>query len=250
MSTIDIFIKTYYKDYPWLEYLLKSIKKFASGFRDVIIVSEPEYPIPDSILTILPVKVFYEPFPKKSPTNPIHGIGYLWQQYIKLNWIKYSDADAVLVMDSDEIFTFRTTPEDFKMLGKFPWFYRSWDGIGDAICWKDPTEKLLKIEPKYEAMCITGFILQRETTIAFKNFICETHKVKDFWDLIVNKNLSTFSEFNAFGSFIYHYDRREYSQILIQSLDINKLHNITIRKSWSWGGLTEEEKIKRDAILN
>lgn len=250
MTTVDIFIKTCHKDYIWLEYLLKSIKKFASGFRDVVIVSEPEYPIPESFLEITPAKVFYEPIPKNQPKNVHHGVGYLWQQNIKLNWIQYSDADAVLVMDSDQILTVPTTPSDFKINGKFSWFYRKWENAEYADCWKDPTTKFLKLDPKYEAMCIPIFILQRETTIAFKNFVCGLHKTTTIWDIFLKYNMPSFSEFNAFGSFVYHSNRNEYNRFVVDEIDTSKLHNRTIRTRRSWEGLSEEEKIIQDKILS
>ena len=38
MLTTDILIKSYPQDYPLLEYCLKSLSKFATGFRQIIVV--------------------------------------------------------------------------------------------------------------------------------------------------------------------------------------------------------------------
>jgi len=172
---VDIFIKTYHKDFVWLQYCLKSIQKFANGFRNIVIVSDNDgNKIPEEYL-IPNCKVFYVDIPRITPTYVEHGVGYLWQQYIKLNWIEYTDADAVLIMDSDELFTQFITPENFQKNHKFTWNYRPWIEAGAGICWKDSTDFLLKQNTEYDAMAITGFILERNTTIALHNYLCVTH---------------------------------------------------------------------------
>ena len=249
--TTDIFIKTYYKDFIWLEYCLKSILKFARGFRNVVIVSDynPNNEIPKELLNIIPCNVFYTPLPKKFPQLVEHGLGYLWQQYIKLTWYNYSDADEVLVLDSDEMLSKITTPNDFKTNDKYHWFFRSWNEAGNGICWKKSTDFILKRDTPYDAMCLTGFILQRETTIAFKNHVLTIHDVNDLWDLFVKYNMSTASEFNLFGNFIYLYGRIEYEIIIIENNNVENYFNNTIKKEWSWGGLTENIKQEKEKIL-
>src|SRR5206468_8669427 len=37
---VDIFIKTYPGDYVWLEYCIRSLMKYARGFRQIVIVSD------------------------------------------------------------------------------------------------------------------------------------------------------------------------------------------------------------------
>jgi hypothetical protein len=246
--TIDIFIKTYHKDFEWLPFCLKSIEKFAKGFRNVVIVSDNDgHIIPPEYLNEK-CRVMYVDISSVTPSNVDHGVGYLWQQYIKLMWYKYSDADSVLIMDSDEMFTKVISPSTFKRHGKFTWNYRRWEEADTGICWKKPTDMLLKIDSKYEAMAITGFILQRETTVALKNHLCSIHETNDIWDIFVKHNMNTASEFNVFGSFIHHFDRTEYTQVF----DYNPENciNYTIRKAWSWGGISDEERGIRESLLS
>lgn len=245
---MDIFIKTYHRDFVWLQYCLKSIKKFASGFRDIIIVSDNDgHAIPQEYL--LPnCKVFYVNKPLKRPSTVSHGIGYLWQQYIKLTWYNYTDAEQVLVLDSDEMLTVPVTPESFKRDNKFVWCYREWSKAGDGICWKKSTDFIHGLDTAYDAMCVTGFVLQKQTTLALTRHLCVKHGVKNLWDMFVKYNMETASEYNIFGSFIYHYDRKEYLQVLDYSPE--NCISYTILKSWSWGGLQDEDKKKRESILN
>lgn len=51
-------------------------------------------------------------------------IGYNWQQYIKLIWMKYSNADAVFILDSDNMLTKPFNVDELKINGKYYWTYR------------------------------------------------------------------------------------------------------------------------------
>jgi len=243
---VDIFIKTYYKDYIWLKYCLRSIQKFASGFRNIIIVSDTDNLIPDEYI-IPNCKIYYVPIPKITPSYVEHGIGYLWQQNIKLNWFDYTDADAVLNLDSDCMFTTITTPADFMTDGKFNWFYRDWKDAGGGICWKQSTDFLLKIDTKYDSMLCHPFILQRNTSLSLKKYLCSIHNSDTIWNIFVKYNMKTASEFNLFGSYIKYIDSNEYNQI---HNPVNQYHNRTIHVSWSWGGLKDEEIQLREQLLS
>jgi len=237
-------------DFIWLEWCLKSIKKYAVGFRNIIIVSDNDgKTLPASFLEIIPLKVFYVNLPEKTPTYVEHGLGYLWQQNIKLTWYEYTDADEVLVLDSDEMLTAPICPEDFKTNSKYNWFYRDWNDMGNGKCWKESTEKLLGIETKVSGMCMTGFILQKETSIGLKNHLCSRNSVNSIWDIFVKENMETASEFNIFGCYIKYFDRHEYNQIVIDN-NFNIYINNTIKKDWSWGGLSIQQIIDREKILS
>jgi len=244
---MDIFIKTYHKDYIWLDFCLRSIKKFAHGFRDVVIVTEESHPIPQELLNIIPLKVYYVPFPSTQPKWVEHGLGYLWQQYIKLTWYNYTDASAVLIMDSDEMFTVPTSPFNFQSSGKYFWYYRDWKDAGTGICWKKWTDAMLCHESQYNAMCITGFVMEKETSIKLKEYLCKQHSVGDIWDIFVKHNMQTTSEFNVFGSFVHHHCSDKYIKKI--NFTPKETHNVTIRKTWSWGGVKDSEKEIRNKIL-
>jgi hypothetical protein len=246
MPTTDIFIKTYHKDFVWLEYALRSIRKFASGFRDVVIVSDDDgRTIPTSLLEILPCKVFYVRLPEKQPSNPDHGIGYLWQQYIKLTWYRYSDADAAVMMDSDRMFTCPFTPESFHKDGKFYWYYRSWDTVGDGKCHKPSTDFFLGFNTPYEAMACPALIFTRSVTLDLESYMNKLHSTGDIWDIIIKHNIPAMSEFNIFGNFIHHVNSPDYSI----SYDVTKAYQNTMISSWSWGGLAEEDRARREKVL-
>ena len=166
-----IFIKTCPKDHQWLQYLLPSIEKYAEGFKDVVIVSDAGKRIipPEYLNTIkkLPIKTHYIPVPIPDARYPKFGhggVGYLWQQYIKLSWHTLCDSDSALILDSDEMLCKPTTPDDFKHDGKWVWTYRLWKDADSAQCWKSPTDTILQYNTPYEAMAHAGFVLTRNAT--------------------------------------------------------------------------------------
>jgi hypothetical protein len=242
---VDIFIKTYHKDFIWLEYLLKSIKKFASGFRNIIIISDDDGNLlPDHFKTIIDFTIIYVKIPKSSIKFEV-GIGYAWQQYIKLSWYNYTDAESIVLLDSDEMLTCNTTPDSFKSNGKYNWFYRTWTDAGNAICHKNSVDKILKYNTEYECMYVPVFYFTKSATHSLEKYLTKLHGTSNIWDIIILLNLPKLSEFNIFGNFIHK----------IQHPDYNYLYNTTnafnnsILLSWSWGGLTNEDKFKRNKIL-
>ena len=246
MPSTDIFIKTYHKDFVWLEYALRSIRNFASGFRDVVIVSDDDgHAIPPAFLEILPCKIFYVPLPTKQPKSPDHGIGYLWQQYIKLTWYRYSDADAVVMMDSDRMFTCAFTPESFLKDGKYRWDYRRWEDVGVAICHKSMTDFLLGFPTQYEAMAYIPLVFTKTSTTALHTHLNTVHKTNDIWEIVLKHNLNGMSEFNIYGNFIHHDNHPDYHI----SYDTSGAYQNTLIGSWSWGGLAEDDKARREKVL-
>lgn len=246
MTCTDIFIKTYHKDFMWLSYCLRSIKKFASGFRDVVVVSDNDgHKIPQEILDIMPVKLIYHNVPTKWPPKMRQPPGYVWQQVVKLNWTEFTDADSILILDSDLMFTDYVTPELFKDKdGKWFWNYRSWELADQAICWKTPTEELLGFEPQYEGMLCVPFVFERTETLKFIEYIKSRHGANDVFDVLFKYNMMLISEFNAYGAFILKFDSTAYCPL------INQARPPLVRITWSYGGLSEKEIQEREIILN
>jgi hypothetical protein len=246
MKTVDIFIKTYYKDFVWLEYLLRSIKKFASGFRNIVIVSDDDgHLLPDIFKEIINFTLVYVKVPET--TRYInHGIGYIWQQCIKLNWYKYTNADSVIIFDSDEMLSCNTTPNSFKTNNKYNWFYRKWKDAGGAIVHKESTDKFIGYDTEYESMCITGFYFTLDASQKLNTYLNKIYGSSDIFYIINKHDLSGLSEFNIYGNFIHKIQHPDYNYLY----DTKNAFNHSIVKSWSWGGLKDDDKTKRESILN
>jgi hypothetical protein len=248
MPGIDILIPTYHADFVWLDFCLRSVKKFTTGFRKVIIVSDNDgKTVPQSILDIMPVTVLYKDVPNVWPPKLNHRPGYLWQQILKLSWMDYTDADAVLILDSDEMLVKHVSPSSFRDgHGRWRWAYRNWEDAGSANMWKVPTQEVLKFEPQYEAMPFAPFVFERKMTNQFIEYLKEIHGASDLFDVFFKYDMTLFSEYNAYGSFLMKFDNNVYYSLVNDF----KGYNGMITKSWSYGGVSKEEKEKREKILN
>jgi hypothetical protein len=172
-------------------------------------------------------------------------VGYVWQQVVKLSWIQFTDAESILILDSDLMFTDYVTPESFKDKdGKWFWNYRDWELAGRANCWKTPTQELLKFEPQYESMCCVPFVFDRKNTLEFIDYVNLKHRATDIFDAFFKYNMTLISEFNAYGAFILKFNSTTYCPL------INQPRLPLVRITWSYGGLSAEEKDTRELILN
>lgn len=248
----SIFIKTYPNDHAWLQYLLPSIEKYAQGFKDVIIVSDAGTVIPPEYLNTIkkiPVHTHYIPIPTHTPEYPSNidvGIGYLWQQNIKLSWFELCNSDSALLLDSDEMLCKPMTPNDFKHNGKWVWTYRLWKEAEEAQCWKQSTDYILGQDTPYEAMYCVGFVMTRTATINLLNYIFQKHSISNFWDLVIKKQMGKFSEYNIYGSFINSVHDSDYYYNIQNDIP---LHNCIIIHN-SWSGITPDIHMKAMAYLS
>lgn len=243
----DIFIKTCFKDFIWLEGCLKSIKHFSSGFRNIVIVSDDDHKLPSELFDILPIKVHYVPLPSKRPTYVIpQGIGYLWQQNIKLTWYNYTDADFVIIVDSDQMFKAHFKPEDFFYGDKISWWARQWHEAPGCLVHKETTDIVLGVDTEYETMVCPVFSFDRQITINFNDFLCKKHNVDTFWDVVIKHNLPRLSEYNIFGNYLITQRVEKYA-IRFDSTESVNLK--IVRTFWSWGGITAPNIEERKNIL-
>lgn len=216
--TVDIFIKTREHDFPWLEWCLKSISRYATaqnGFGKVIILSETK-----------PQGKFTE-FDELGGSNgfswnlaPDKDPGYLWQQVCKLRADQFTDASFILFDDSDTIFTRPITPDDFIRNGKPIWQYTPLDQArSDQQIWVPVMEKFLGRRPQHEFMRRHPFIVPRWAFEEFRTF-CKYRHGCNLEDYIMGQAVPgsptalVFSEWNCLGFFLWEYHRDKVEWIL------------------------------------
>lgn len=234
----DIFIKTYPADYPWLKYCLRSIGKFASGFRKTLIISPTTYH--DSIglgfdwvwQERAEYGLGYIPFD-----------GYLSQQVFKLHADIFSDAEYILYMDSDTIFTRPVTPETFFIDSKIAWLYTPYAKIKTP--WQPITEKFLGCPVKFEFMRRHPLIAPSWLLAAVRTFCRTTHGVS-LDKYIMAQPQRAFSEFNALGALAYYFHRDMFHWLDTETDDIPEL---TTLQKWSYGGLKPDIVAEFEGIL-
>jgi hypothetical protein len=246
---MKIFISTYKQDFCWLEYLLKSLEKYAKGFSGITIVCDFDGEhIPaktlDSVKSI-PLDVIYVEPPKTKDFN-VGGVkrsGYFWQQWIKLRWFDYCDGDSCMQMDSDCILKQELTPEDLQSKnGAWFWNFRPWSSMNQNN-WKPYTEKALGIQNIVnQGMMDRMFVLTKDVTKKLLIHWGKQYGLEEMtWDYIYTNELK-FSEYCMYGAFIELIEKPDIHEIRIfQNAEEHKrvVGKFSTKKR-SYDGLTEK----------
>lgn len=212
----SIFIKTCQRDREYHEYCLKSIEKYCSGFRDVVVI-EGEHPQ-----------------------------GYLHQQVVKCYADLHTDADYILITDSDTLFTIPVTPETYFHEDKVKWLHTPWTPemlAGNEKCWFGVMGQFFLDIPPSEFMRRQPFMVPAWLLKELREY-CRHKHGRTLEDYIMWKGV--FSEFNVMGMFawLFHHDKFHW-------IDTSKdeLPELTTRQFWSHDPLEKNiEEIERILI--
>lgn len=190
--TCSIFVKSCRKDRFFLQYLLRSLAKFATGFVETVLLI-PEMDRPHFELTDFgnaSVRWVDEP----------DGQNYLRQQAFKMHADEYCSGELILAIDSDCFFFKSISPEMFQSNGKAISLIRHWADAGTSIAWKPITEKFLKWEMAFDGMACLPFIIDRRVLPLIRQYSQDTHG-KSIDEYILSCPGNDFSEFNALSAF-------------------------------------------------
>lgn len=194
---IDIFYKSYSKDYKLLKYSLLSLIKNVKGYNNIVIlIPQGELDLFNSIVTTLPEKTIVK-------TVKEEGEGYLFQQYCKLTAHNHCLSEYILYADSDCIFDREIDLNEYIKDDKPEILYTHYSKVGDAICWREPTSKLLRNEQEFEFMRRNCLIYHRATIGRFN------HLFPDIKETVLNSK--RFSEFNALGAYAFAFEKDIYT---------------------------------------
>lgn len=232
----DIFIRTYEKDLEWLKYCLKSITKYVTGYRQIIIcIPEPQQKLLDS----------WNLTTEKIVTCPVYNEDYLGQQVSKIQAYKYTDAEAIIFIDSDCCFNkYVNLQSELFQEGK-PIVYKTmYEKVGEAICWKGITEKTIGESLEYEYMRRLPFVFLSKTLRSADLFFKLKHG-KESEEYILAQPGRHFSEFNYMGAYADLFEKENYC---IKDTEIDGFGNIYLKQFWSWSNLTIEEKEELEAL--
>jgi len=233
--TTDIFLRTYHGDVGWLKYFLRSVQKYCSGVRKVIIT------IPDDqVDSLKPLNLTSEVvIPVKGYKND-----YLGQQITKLQCFMHSDADMLLMCDSDNVYFQSFTPESYMRDGKPIFMMTPYEQVGNAQCWKPITEKAVGFEVQYEYMRRLPALFHRSSFEEIWNHLKQT--LGDPEHYISTRPNREFSEYNCLGAYIHKFCADQY-----HLLDTSKdpLPEKFCEQFWSWGGITPEVKEHLEKFL-
>lgn len=122
---LDIVIRAFHRDRHWLALCLRSIAAFATGYRQVVVV------VPRSSLDRMDASAV-ESKDVRLRVCPDYPDDYLGQQVTKLHADRYTDAELILHLDSDNVFVAPCDLKDRLLDGGRPRMAFSNDGTRPA----------------------------------------------------------------------------------------------------------------------
>jgi len=238
---VDILIVTYPKDYKWLEWSFKTLRKHMTGYRNIHIVlqGQSEFCERPNIISN-GVTLHYEP--------GWEGRGYFHQQWIKLNADKYSDADYILHIDSDSFVKGPCDVMDFFEGNKPVWLWSWYTDLGDTVPWQAPTEKAVGATVDKEYMRTPVVIMDIRTYPSVRNKMAELHGDASGYIFEAPVSGYKFSEYNVAGYVADTQQNSFYEWVYREEYDkwppgINK-----IQQFWSKSNLEDHLPVIREML--
>lgn len=199
MATIDVFVKSYKKDFWLLQLALQTFTKNVTGYNNLVLLI-PEDEKHEFDTRDLPERslVYYV---SEYPS----GSGWIFQQWLKMSAYRYCLSDYIMFTDSDCMFDHPIDLQEFVADGKPEILYTDWKKVGDAIAWRTPTEMFMKDIVPFEFMRRNQLIYHRSTLVRISEYEPNLEKI------IMGSE--KFSEFNCIGAYAYKHERHLYNFI-------------------------------------
>ena len=158
LPTIDIVVKTFPGDYEWLPSLWRSIAKYATGWREIVVIIEEQYdapPLPERARLVRCRR--YE----GTECSAYNGVAIE-----RLGAWRHSDADVLVFVDSDCVFCrpvdLQTDPTIFQD-GKPVLLWADRDDTLPQARWLHIARETLGWMPWHFAMIRYPFVFARDT---------------------------------------------------------------------------------------
>ncbi len=219
-ATCDILIRSYYKDFDWLELCVRAIRKYCSGFRDVVLV------VPESSRerlmkrSIAVDRTFY---------CRDYADDYLGQQVTKLLADTFSDADFVSHVDSDSMFVRPTAASELFDADRCHIHMTRYDRL-TRRWWQTTTERFLCQPVAFDFMRRQPQTYPRWLYAELREFAQRVHHV-ELSEYVLAQPRQGFSEFNALGAYAHHYHRDRF--VWLEDSECAP----HCKSYWSWGGV-------------
>ena len=150
--TVDLFIMTYGADAVWTDYCLRSIRKYLTGFRDIVVGCPTNVPAVERSCADFQARLFN--FEHRDP-------GHMHQQVLKMSADKFcrDGVDWIMFIDSDCIFTHPVTVESQFRRDRPIYCIDEWEA-DHTYQWQEGTEKFVGWPIPYNFMRRHGMCFQ------------------------------------------------------------------------------------------
>lgn len=239
-----ILMVTYRKDIDFAVYAFEAVKKYATGFSDLVCcVPTPDVPLFAAAAEPCGFRVVG--FDERKGKGMLHHMVKILEADLLC-----PEADAILHMDADCMFTAPVTPADYFDGDKpivFRQRYESFRRFDSRYSWKAAVRNATGIDPEWETMCRHPSVYLREVYAATREII--TAHVQQDWEEYVlscrNEYPQTFAEFPTLGAVAIKCSDWRYSWVEVALVDdAQRLYDIIppqppakLTAFWSHGGL-------------
>lgn len=255
----QILIVTYRKDFPWLDYALKSIAKHCSGFQGVTIV------VPAADCEVL----FRDVSGAVGPNMQVRGFDEAPGRGMLHHMVKMAEADLivpngtkyVLHTDADCIFKMPTTPEHYFWNDKPYYLIRSWSSLGypdprhptskaisDCAQWKGPTDAQLGWDTEWYTMCLNTAVMPIDFYKPYREHIAALHNLSFEAYMLSGRNQfpQDRMDWTAMGAWAHKFmhDRFTWFDVEQQEYPIDRK-----RAYWSHGGISTNIRSEIESFL-
>lgn len=236
---VSVLIVTFRKDIDFACYSFASLKKFATGFHELVVV----VPTPDVELFTAAAEVCAPVFAQGVRVvgfdeRPGKGMLHHMVKILAADEL-CPDADAILHLDADCLFTSPVTPADYLENGKpviFRQRYENFRQCDSRYSWKACVRNATGIDPEWETMVRHPNTYLRSIYPLVRDII-GNHVQQDWAEYILScRNVypQTFAEFPTIGAVAIQCDPNAYHWI-----DCNRLPD----GSWSITPADREQKL-------
>jgi len=235
--TTDILIVSCAKHFPWLKYCLRSINRFAKGFRQVKLL------VPwDDMQALQQCLIEFNGVDsiaiRVTPYDDWPGKGFLRHEPIIMEADKFTSADLILHFDSDCLFTAPITPEDYMIDGKPVLMHATYHWLmttqqANLGMWKATVEKCLGGTSDHEFMRRHPAVHYPKTYQKARECI-QAYTGKDPGEYIKSCEEGFpqgFCEFNTLGEVAWRHFRGDYRFWNQETEGFIKPHNVV--QFWS-----------------
>ncbi len=204
---IDVVIRSYFRDFPWLQLALASIHAFLRGYRQVLLI------LPESSTDRWKESLIPNGLPLRLVTCEDYIDDYLGQQVSKLYADEFTDADYLVHLDSDCVFVRPTVVwQDLFREEKPIHIYRNRSVRPTIDGWRNSIPNVLGINTKREFMVTLPTIYPRDIYGELRQFVLLHHGIK-FSDLVLSQRPDQFSEFSVLGAYAFQYMKCYFSWV-------------------------------------
>jgi hypothetical protein len=251
----EIFIVSYWKDFPWLELCLRSIAKYCKGFAGVT-VANPERDA-EKLIEIAQPFIAQNPWLKVKHYDEVEGKGMVQHMEIMARADEFvpHGTEYVLHHDSDGIFNVPTTPEDFFRNDKPVYLYRTWESltghdgvVSDCAQWREPTAKQLGFDPDVYTMCVNTQMMPIWFYQHYRHCLESVHgDLHEYFISGKNGFPQDRQDFTTMGAFAYKRWRGAFAWFDVENG--NPHPRDPKRSFWSHGGILPEIRAEIEKIL-